>query len=77
MQAQICIDDADERDVREVQALRDHLGAEQDVDLADAKICEDAAEVVLALERVRVHALDARVWEEFRERVLDALGAEA
>ena len=32
MQRHVGVDDADERDVREMQTLRDHLGADEDVD---------------------------------------------
>src|SRR6202142_2267447 len=38
MQREVGVNDADERDVREMQALRNHLGADQDVGLAGAKI---------------------------------------
>src|SRR5207244_180388 len=38
VQGQIRIDDADQRDVWEMQALRDHLRPDQDVDLAGPEI---------------------------------------
>ena len=39
--AHVRIDDAHERHVRKVEPLRDHLGAEQDVDLAARHLVED------------------------------------
>ena len=65
VQAEVGVDDADQRDVRKMQALGDHLRADQDVDFAGAKIAEDAAVIVLALQRVGIHAGDARVREKF------------
>src|SRR6476660_4574299 len=38
MQGEIGVDDADERYVGEMQAFRDHLRADQNIDLAGAKI---------------------------------------
>src|SRR5277367_3921314 len=77
MQRKIGVNDADERDVRKMQALRDHLRADEDVGFARAKITEDFPVVILALHRVGVHALDARLGEKFGKRLLDALRARA
>ena len=77
MQRQVGVDDADQRHVREMQSLGDHLRADEDVDLAGAEIAEDAPVIVLALQDVGVHARDAGVGEELRQRVLDLLRAEA
>src|SRR4029453_2783426 len=38
MQRQIGVDDPDERHIREMQAFRDHLRADQNIDLTGAKI---------------------------------------
>ena len=38
MQSEIGVNDSDERHIREVQAFRDHLRADQDVDLACSEI---------------------------------------
>ena len=59
VQAEVGVDDADQRDVGKVQALGDHLGADQDVGLAGAEIAQDAAVILLALEGVGVHPLHA------------------
>src|SRR6185369_7128772 len=77
MQREVGVDDADERDVREMQPLSDHLRADENVDLARAKIAEDFAVIILALHRVGVHALDTGLWEKFSERLLDLLRAGA
>ena len=60
-----------------METLGDHLGAEENIDLAGAKIAEDAAEVILALEGIGIHAGDARLGKEFREGFLDAFRADA
>jgi hypothetical protein len=77
MQREIGVNDADERDVWEMQPLRDHLRADENIGLAGAKIAEDLPVVVLAFHRVGVHAFDARVRKEFCERLLDFLRARA
>ena len=77
MQRKIGVNDADERDVRKMQALGNHLGADEDVGLAGAKIAEHLPVIVLALHRVGVHALDARLRKKFGERFLDPLRARA
>ena len=61
---QVGVDDPDQRDVRKMQALGDHLRADEDVDLAGAEVAQDAAIILLPLQRVGVHARDARVREE-------------
>src|ERR1035437_353370 len=61
MQRGVRVNDADERDVREMQPFRDHLRADENVNFARTKIAEDVAVIVLALHRVGVHALDTRL----------------
>jgi hypothetical protein len=41
----------------------DHLRADQDVDLADAEVAQDAAVIILALQDIGVHAHDSRLRE--------------
>src|SRR5450755_2288464 len=43
VQREVGVNDADERDVRKVQPLRDHLRADEDVNFARAKIAEHFA----------------------------------
>ena len=75
MQRKIGVNDADERDVREMQPFGNHLRADEDVGLARAKIAEHFSVIILALHRVGVHAPDARVREKFHEGFLDFLRA--
>ena len=77
VQRHVGVDDPDEGDIREVEPFRDHLRADQDVGLAHAEVGEDPTEIVLPLERVGIHPLDASLGEELRQGVLDALGAHA
>ena len=71
------IHQAHERDIGEVEPLADHLRADQDIDLAGAKLAEHLAEAVLLRHRVGVHPLDPRPREHPADRLLDALRAEA
>jgi len=63
VQRGVRVNDADERDVRKMQSLRDHLRADEDVNLARAEITENVAVVILAFHGVGIHALDARLGE--------------
>ena len=77
MQRQIGVDDSDERDVRKMQAFRDHLRADEDVDLAGAKICAGFAIRFLSRHRVRVHPAHDRLRENLRDGRLHFLRSEA
>ena len=77
VQAEVRVNDADQRDIFEVQALRNHLRSHEDVRLPRLEISEHAAVVLLALHQVRVHPLHPRVREQFGQRLLHPLGAEA
>src|SRR5207244_2753041 len=69
-------DDADERDVRQIVPLRDHLRADEDVDLARTDAREDLLHV-LAARDVAIEPRDPRLRERARERLLELLRAEA
>ncbi len=73
----VCVEDADDADVGEVEALCDHLGAYEDVEFAAGEGFDEAAVRVAAARCVGVHARDAGVREELGELLLDALGAES
>jgi hypothetical protein len=77
VQALVRIDDADQRHIREVQALGDHLRSDEDVGFAKAEIAKDPTIVVLSLKRVGIHPLHARVGKKFRQDLLDLFSAEA
>ncbi len=59
VQGHVGVDDADEGDVGKVQTFRDHLRADEDVDLAHAEIAEDFAVERLARHHVGIHTLHA------------------
>ena len=77
VQAQVGVNDPDQRHVREVQPLGDHLRAQQNIDFAGAKIAEDAPVILLALERVGVHPLDLGHREALGQGGLNLLRAQA
>ena len=77
MQREVGVDDADQRDVGEMQALGDHLRADEDVNLADAEVAQDAAVILLPFQGIGVHAHDPRVREELGQGGLDLLRAQA
>ena len=77
MQREVGVDNSDQRHVREVEALGDHLGADEDVDLAGAKSLERFAIRILARHRIGVHPAHDRVGENLGDVRLDFLGAEA
>src|SRR5262249_12740621 len=70
-------DDADERHARKVVALRNHLRADEDVDLAAAKLLEQRVERALAADRIPVEPGDARVRANAGHRRLNTLGTES
>jgi len=55
MQSQIGIDNSDEGDIRKVQTFRNHLRADEDIDLAGTKRMERLAVSIFACHRVRIH----------------------
>ena len=60
-----------------MQALGDHLRADENIDLAHAEVAQDAPVILLALQGVGIHALDAGLREELGQGVLDLLRAQA
>src|ERR1700688_419653 len=60
-----------------MKTFRDHLRANEDVDLAGAKIKERVAVRLFTRHRVRIHAAHGRVWENLRNGRFHFLGAEA
>ena len=77
LQAQVGVDHADQGHVRKVEALGDHLRADQNIDVAAPELAEDLRVGILAAGGVGVHAHDARVREDLLHGGLDALGADA
>ena len=76
-QRRVAADDADERDVRVVQPLGDHLRAEHHLDLALGEAAEQCLVVLAAAHRVAVDAGELQLGELPRDLLLDALRAQA
>ena len=66
-------EDADQRDVLKIQALGDHLGAEQDRDLFFFKLPQELFVPMRRADRVGVHAQDLRSGEQSVQLLLDLL----
>ena len=77
VQGEIGVDDPDQGDVGKVQAFRDHLGADEDVDLAGAKSVERFAVGVFAGHGVGVHSPNDGLGEDGGDVRLHFFGAEA
>ena len=73
----IRVQHADERDAREVVALRQHLRADQDLDVARFDVVEHGGERALAARAVAIEPRDARRGKQRGELVADALRAGA
>jgi hypothetical protein len=69
------VQDADQGQLLEVVALGDHLGADQDVDLAAVHGVEGRLRAALQARGIGVDAQDARLREHRLQAFLDALGA--
>ena len=59
----------------DVVAFGDHLGADEEVDVAGVEAGEQALHVVTAADGVAVHAADAGVGEDLLQAFLALLGA--
>ena len=77
VEGEVGVEDADKGDVGEMEALGDHLGADEQIDLLSFKGIEGIAQFVLAGHGVGIDAGDAGGGELFAERFLNAFGAES
>jgi hypothetical protein len=59
MKAHIAIDDTDKCHIREIMPLRDHLGADQDIDLFGAHFVQYCGVVIYRFDRVPIEFSDA------------------
>ena len=71
--ADVRVDDTDQRDVRKIEPLGDHLRAEEHVHLPAADAVEDLGVRPLPARRIHVHACDARGGEALGEEPLHLL----
>src|SRR5262245_29424267 len=77
VQGEIGVDNTDERYIREMQAFRDHLCADENIDLACAKIPQRFTIRFLARHRIGVHSAHHRFWENLGDACFHFLSAEA
>ena len=77
VQAKVRVEHTNERDIGEVQAFGDHLGADDDVDFALAKFLQGFTQGVFTAHGVGVDACDSCLWEYFFDDALYLLGAVA
>ena len=77
LQREVGVDDTHQGHAREVEALGDHLRAEEHVILAGAEVGEDLPEEVLLAHRIGVDAGHAGAREELGDGLFDLLGAVA
>ena len=74
-QALVGVQHDDQRDVRKVVALGDHLGADEDARLAAVDAREHRFHLALAAHRVAIEPGERRAGKLLAQRLLDALGA--
>jgi hypothetical protein len=60
-----------------MKSLGDHLGANEKINFAQAKIPEDAPIILLPFQGVGIHPFDASMREEFAEGILDPFCSQA
>ena len=76
VEGEVGVEDGGEGDVGEVEALGDHLGAEEDVDLAGSEGGEGVLEDVFLARGIGVEAGEAGFGKDLAEDFLDLFGAE-
>ncbi len=76
-QRRIRVQDTHQRQLLEVMALGDHLGADQDIDLAPVHAVERRLRAALQARGVGIDAQDARLGEHRPQAFFDALRAPA
>src|SRR6185503_10291673 len=77
MQREVGEDNSHQGHVGKVEAFGNHLRADQNIEVSDPEIAEDPPEIVLSLERIGVHPLDAGMRKKLFEGFLDFLCADA
>jgi len=77
VEGRVRVDDADHGHVRHVEALRDHLRADDDVRLSAPQPAERLAVVLARPHAVAVHAGDGELRQALPDFLLDLFGADA
>src|SRR5258708_20100848 len=67
VQPDICIDDAHQSDIGKIETFRDHLGADENVDLSTPKSTEGLSISILSYHGIRIHPSQPG----FRKNLLD------
>src|ERR1700730_2367856 len=76
MQADICIDDAHQGDIRKIEALGDHLCTDENVDLSTPKSAKGLSISVFSYHRIRIHPSQPSFWEKLLDNAFDLFGTE-
>src|SRR6266446_7077012 len=76
VQREIGVDDSDESDVWKMKAFRNHLRADENVDLTDTECMEGFAIGILASHRIGIHPAHDGIRKNLRDVSLDFLGPE-
>ena len=77
MQTYIRIDDSDERDVGKIQTLRNHLGSNQDVDLAGSEFTQHLGIGTSLLHGVGIHPGNLGTRKGAADPFLHTLGSDS
>ena len=75
MQRQVCIQDAGEGNVWEVEPLGNHLGSQQDIDLPGAEVAQDVPDGIFPAGCIRIEPSKPRPRKDLLENLLYFLGA--
>src|ERR1700722_4432045 len=75
MQADVRVDDANQRDIWKVKALGDHLCPNQNVDLAGLKRLQRLSIGVFSRHGIGVHSRDSCGWKKLAYRALNFLSS--
>src|SRR6266850_5447847 len=76
VQREIGVDDSNESDVRKMETFRDHLRADENVDLTDTESMEGFAICILAGHRIGVHPAHDGIGKNIRDICLDFFSSE-
>ena len=63
MQTEVGVDNSDECDVGKVQPFGNHLGPDQNINLTNAEVTEDAPVILLPFQGIRIHPSHAGIGE--------------
>src|SRR6266481_4267766 len=76
MQADICIDDTHQGDIRKIEALGDHLRTDQNVDLSTPKSAKGLSIGIFSYHSIRIHPSQPGFWKKLLDNAFDLFGTE-